>query len=223
MPEVKTFQQASEPNDLTPGTKWYHDNGKAYIRKSDLSWNYIGEWELPNFHHLHLEGGSMLGSIGGAHGLCHSHNPAFTGTATLNDVDLADKQWTSDQFKNLRTILENYISGKIGGSSGNLSIGNNLAIGFNAPGTDIPHGGTIPLPVYSDGKRASKNEVCGVIVSFSKNLTPNHPHNAFNGMSTCSVDANLVVTAIWHISGGGWDGDHGQYVGAANYLILCKR
>jgi len=215
MSEAKTYQQASEPSDLTPGTTWLHDNGKAYIRKLDLTWNYVGEWELPNFHHLHLEGGSMLGPIGGAHGLCHSHNPAFTGTATLNDVDLADKQWISTQLEDLRSVLENYISGKMGGTSGNVTVGNNMAIGFGT----VQDGATIPLPTYADNTRASKSEVWGVLPSIKSMVGSNHPYVAFQYNMTCSVDANLVASSKW--SGGGYVHEAGQ--SQINYIIICKR
>ncbi len=212
MPVVKNYQQADEPSDLLPGTGWYKDDGKAYIRKLDGSWNYIGEWQLPNMHHLHLEGGTVLGPILGAHGLAPVDDPAFTGTATLNDIDLADKQWTTEQMADLQTTLSQMIAAQIGGTSGNITIGSNLAVGYGT----IADGGTIPLPVYADNKRATKPEVWGVLVSM-KTVTIHDGSEANDSVWDVSADVNLVVSA--KVVESHW----GTASGTANYIIICKR
>lgn len=206
------YFQADEPTDLTPSTRWYRDDGKLFIRKIDLSWNYAGEWQLPNMHHLHLEGGTMLGAIDGAHGLAPVDNPAFTGTATLNAIDLADKQWATDQLAALQTTLSQMIAAQIGGTSGNITIGSNLAVGYGT----IADGGTIPLPVYSDNKRATKPEVWGVLVSL-KSVTVHDGSEANDAAWDVSADVNLVVSA--KVVGSHW----GTASGYANYIIICKR
>lgn len=212
MPVANAYYQADEPTDLTPATRWYKDDGKLYIRKIDLSWNYAGEWQLPNMHHLHVEGGTMLGPILGAHGLAPTDNPAFTGTATLNTIDLADKQWAADQLTTLQTTLTNLITNQVSGSSGNITIGSNLAVGYGT----VNDGGTIPLPTYSDNKRAVKAEVWGVLVSM-KSVTVHDGSEANDSVWEVSADVNLVVTA--HVVESHW----GTKAGVANYVIICKR
>lgn len=221
MAVVNTYQQASEPTDLTPGTQWYRDDGKAYIRKLDLTWNYIGEWQRPNFNHLHVEGGTMLGPILGEHGLAPLNNPAFTGTATLNDVDLADKQWTSDQIEALQTSLENFITGTSNGTSGTLSIGNNLAIGYG----QVKHGETIELPRYGGvaGQRAALSEVWAVLPSIHDLEGWNSKGNDYSFQSQVSVDANLKVTCSWLSTENSTVGYIEHYTGSINYIIICKR
>lgn len=219
MPVANAYQQAVEPTDLTPGVRWFKDDGKAYIRKLDLTWNYIGEWELPNMHHLHLEGGTMLGPILGAHGLAPTDSPAFTGTPTLGSVDLADKQWTTDQLTALLDTVNKLISNQFGGGSGNLTIGNNMAVGYGT----VADQGTIPLPVYADNKRAVKAEVWGLLVS--QNSVPHSSGSeATNWINECFADVNLLVTCKTRITSGGGGSNAGSGTsGVANYIIACKR
>lgn len=219
MAAVSTYQQAAEPTDMNPGTTWLKDDGSAYIRKLDLTWNYLGEWQLPHMHHLHIEGGTMLGPILGGHGLAPLNNPPFTGTATLNGLDLADKQWVTDQLSTLQTVLTNLISNQIGGTSGNITIGSNMAVGYGT----VTDGGTIPLPTYADNKRAVKAEVWGVIVSQSS-VTHGSGSEATNWINECFADVNLVVTCKSRItSGGGGNNTGSGTTGVANYIVVCKR
>lgn len=220
MPAVSAYQQAVEPTDLKPGTLWYKDDGKAYIRKLDLTWNYIGEWQLPNMHHLHLEGGTMLGVILGDHGLAPSNNPQFTGTATLNNLDLADKQWVTDQLAELQTTLSDLISNQIGGGSGTITIGNNLAIGYG----EVADQGTVPLPKFADDKRATLAQVWAVMCS-TKSCPHSSGSEATNWVDECFVNTStLIVTCkIRIVSGGGGANAGSGTSGTANYIIICKR
>lgn len=212
MPQVNAYYQATEPSDLTPATRWYKDDGKLYIRKIDLTWNYAGEWQQPNLNHVHVEGATMLGPLLGNHGLAPLESPAFTGVATLNDIDLADKQWVSDQLTALQTTLNNTISNQIGGTTGNITIGSNMAVGYGT----VADGGTIPLPVYSDNVRATKAQVWGVLVSM-KSVTVHDGSEANDSVWEVSADVNLVVTA--NVNESHW----GAKAGVANYIIICKR
>lgn len=211
MPEVKTYQQADEPSDQTPGTTWLNDNGKAYIRKLDLSWNYIGEWQLPNMHHLHVEGGTMLGPILGAHGLMPVNNPTLTGTATLNDIELADKQWT-------RTALENYISGALGdgSTSNNVTIGSNIAFGFGV----LPHGGTVPLPKYLGDVTAKISDIVMLQVAPDEILHWNSRENDFWSRLICRVNPTTLVVSCYTET----SVIHDKYMeGTVQYIIACMK
>lgn len=217
MPVVSTYQQAVEPTDLTPGITWLRNDGTAAIRKLDLTWNEIGKWQLPSFNNLPLTGGTMLGAILGQHGLAPLANPAFTGTATLGGVDLAPKQWTTDQLTALQTTISNQITSLIGGTTGNITIGSNLAIGYGT----VADGGTIPLPIYSDNKRAALAEVWSVLVS--NNSTPHSSGaEATSWVDECFANASLIVTCKIRITSGG-GGNNLSGNGTANYIIVCKR
>lgn len=219
MAAVSVYCQADEPTDLAPGTTWRKADGKEYVRKLDGTWNYTGEWQLPNMHHLSIEGGTMLGAILGAHGLAPTNNPAFTGTATLNDVDLADKQWATDQLTALQETLSNLITSQIGGTTGNITIGSNLAIGYG----EVNDQGTIPLPVYSDNKRAVKAEVWGLLVS-PKSVPHSSGSEATSWLNECFADVNLLVTCKIRITSGGGGANAGSGTsGIASYIVICKR
>lgn len=220
MPVVNTYQQAVEPTDLTPGTTWLRDDGTAAIRKLDLSWNEIGNWELPYFNNLQRSGGTVLGPILGNHGLAPLDSPPFTGTPTINGVDAADKQWVTDQLTTLQGTLNDLLSNAISGTSGNITIGSNLTVGYGT----VFDGGTIPLPVFADNTRADKTQVWGVLVSMNK-ATYGTGSEATAWSNDCSVDSNLLVKCGLSITGGGGGANMGSAAGAsvANYIVVCKR
>ena len=210
--EVKAYYQADEPTDLNPGTQWFRDDGKAYIRKPDLTWNETGRWTEKNMGHVDIQGDTMLGSLEGDHGLAPLDSPPFTGIVTVNGEEVATKAWTTEQLQALQESLQNFIGGQYSGSEGTITIGNNLAIGFGGP---IEHGAAIPLPLYGDGSRAHNSEVWGVIPSLHA-IQVHDGGEANNTYWDISVDANLVVTC--HVTSR-WP----EYFGSVNYLIICKR
>jgi hypothetical protein len=220
MPVVSTYQQAIEPTDLTPGTTWLRDDGTAAVRKLDLTWNEIGNWELPNFGNVSIRGGTMLGPLLGAHGLAPLVDTPLTGVPTSNGIDLADQQWVKDQLTAMLTTINNLISNAIGGTNGNITIGSNLAVGYGT----VADGGTIPLPVFSDNTRADKSQVWGVLVSMN-NAAYSTGSEATSWANKCTVDVNLVVTCGVSITSGGGGSNHGSTDGAstANYIVICKR
>src|ERR1035437_7011845 len=212
MAVVSTYQQDDEPSDLTPGTGWLRGDGKEYVRKLDLSWNYVGEWQLSHKNNLPIEGGTMMGPILGSHGLAPLDNPAFTGAATQNGVDLADKDYLTNQLAALQLTLTSLITNQVGGTMGNITIGGNLAVGYGT----VSDGGTIPLPIYADNVRASLSEVWGVLASM-KSLTGHDGSEANDWTFEVNVDASLNVTCT------NVESHWGTFTGVASYIVMCKR
>lgn len=220
MAVASIYQQAVEPTDLTPGTLWLRDDGTSAVRKLDLTWNELGSWELPSWGNLPVAGGTMLGPILGNHGLAPLASPAFTGAPTINGIDAADKQWVTDQLTTLQSTVNDLISNAISGTSGNITIGSNLTVGYGT----VQDGGTIPLPVFADNTRADKSQVWGVMVSMN-NAAYGTGSEATSWANKCTVDANLLVTCGVAIVGGGGGANTGSTAGTstANYIVICKR
>lgn len=216
----KIYQQADEPDDDRPGTIWFDNRGKGWIKKMTGEWNYVGEWQLPNFHHLHVEGGSMLGPVRGAHGLMSAFNPAMEGTATLNDIDLADKQWTMDQINTMRATLENYISGALGGSTGNFTIGSSIAFGYGT----VNHDGVVPLPKYSGEITAKVSDVVALIVSPYDVDHWNSKSEGYWVKSVCKVNPSTLKVECYTVDYLNPSGGDDKYkTGTAQYLIVCVK
>jgi hypothetical protein len=218
MAAVQTYYQADEPNETTPGTVWLRSDGTKAQR--DLSGNWIekGSWVLEDDGLLSKNGGAVVGPITGNHGHAPTDSPAFTTNITLDGEDVPDKPWVTAQIEDMQTALQTYVTEALSVGDTGISIGANLAFGYGI----IAHGGTIPLPKYSDDTQATIGQICLLLVG------PSTLARASGGEATywvyeTSVDpTTLLVTARTRITSGG-GGNNAGVNGTANYSIICKR
>ena len=152
MAEVKTYYQADEPTDLTPGTVWILEDGERRQRGTDGGWRDVGHVNLDNGGSVKRAGDSMDGALEGAHGLAPLYSPNFIGNAMLDDADLATKPWVNQEIAGLKQAMLEQISSATKQGSPSLSFGNSIAFGFGM----VNHGGAVPLPKYSNNVPAKR-------------------------------------------------------------------
>lgn len=97
---IQMYAQASDPGAVGAGYIWVNTTtGDMKVRNTANSdWTIIGNADAPNLGLLPLAGGTMTGSIEGAHGLLPSDSPAITTNATLDGDDLATKNYVTEQL-----------------------------------------------------------------------------------------------------------------------------
>ena len=218
MSEVKTYQQADEPTDTTPGTGWLRADGTKAQRDLSGAWVEKGSWTLENDGMLPKAGGAVTGAVTGNHGHAPMDSPAFTTNATLDGEDLSTKPWVQEQLTNLQTELQNYIIEALGGGESSLAIGQNIAFGYGT----LAHGATVPLPTYSSGVKAVKSEIVLLLASMYS-AQDSTSDRAIAIAAECWIDPDTLLVTARHriVSGGG--GSNWASDGSANYIIVCVK
>lgn len=218
MAEVKTYFQATEPTDSTPGTRWINVDGSRKIRGIDGVYRDDGNINLETCGNLSRQGGNMEGAIGGNHGLAPLDSPAFTTSATLEDEEVATKTWAQSLVDDLEETLRDVITAAVDGSSPNLGIFDYLAVGYGS----VAHGEAIPLPYYklgavNGGTQAKLSELISVHVALKTIMSHSSDSSDLHPSWAISVDpATLVVTCQVV------DADE-THTGTVNYSIICGK
>ena len=209
MAECKTYFQSGEPTDQTPGTTWIDDSGNRLVRGINTAWRSAGNVNLDNLGAVKRAGDSMDGALEGAHGLAPLYSAPLTGTPHVNYNEIADKPWVLTLLEACKTMLRDEISDATRKTSSSMAIGENIAFGCGVVGD----GDLIPLPTYSNGSMATKDEiVLGPFVSFKVTR---------QGIPTTATDFSvdpitLKVTAKLYIEGSMNDC-------LANYIVICLK
>ena len=216
MSEVKTYQQADEPTDVTAGTTWLRADGTKAQRDFSGAWIEKGSWTLEDDGMLPAAGGAVTGAVTGNHGHATLDSPAFTTNATLDGEDLSTKTWVSEQISDLMTTIQDYIANALGGGESSLAIGQNIAFGYGS----VANGTVVPLPTYSSGVKAVKGEIDLLLPSIAySNFTSRDQHRNY---VTLSIDpTTLIATATY-------DNQHNEtgdttYDVTIGYLIVCVK
>lgn len=214
MSEVKTYQQADEPTDITPGTTWLRADGTKAQRDLSGAWVEKGSWTLEDDGMLPASGGAVTGAVTGNHGHAPADSPAFTTNATLDGEDLSTKTWVSEQIADLMTTIQDYIANALGGGESSITLGQNIAFGYGT----LTHGETVPLPTYSTGVKAVKAEIVLLLPSWNEmsihDSASAHQHMTYY----CSIDPDTLAVSSYT------DGDNeGTKYHPINYLIVCVK
>ena len=214
---VNTYYSATEPADTAPGTIWLRVNGTKAQRGLSGEWIEKGSWTEENDGMLSVNGGTVLGPVGGNHGHAPLENPQFTGTITCDGEEVPDKPWVLDQIQKVKDSITAFVNDIVNNTEG-FTVENNLAIEVGV----VAHDGIIPLPKYADGTRAVHEEIWAMLVTM-KHAAHSTSDRAAQIGHYCSVDpATRKVTARFLMEAGG-GGANWAGVGDANYIIICKR
>lgn len=210
------YRQNADPGAVGFPYWWVKDNGDAYSRDTtNTSWIFQGNWDDPHSGCLPLTGGVMTGPImtTGVSSWAPLDSPDFTGTPQKQGIALATTTELANAIASLQSLINTQVTAAISGTSAAITIGNNLA--FDS-GT-VLHGGTIPLPQYSNGDDATQGEIAAMIVSINSLTHVYYDGISYDALVTCSVNPSTrVVTCTWDKSGD-------IRTGTANYLIICTR
>lgn len=216
MSEVKTYQQADEPTDATPGTVWLRANGTKAQRDLSGAWIEKGSWTLENDGMLPKAGGAVTGPVTGSHGHATLDSPAFTTNATLDGEDLATKAWVSEQIADLMTTIQDYISNAISGGESSITIGQNFVLAYGT----VANGAAVPLPTYSSGVKAVKSEIT-LLIPFLlySNFRYRDQHR---GCITIGIDPDTLIASVL------WDNGHTEatdisFTVTIGYAIACMK
>lgn len=195
MSEVKTYQQADEPTDVTPGTVWLRATGTKAQRDLTGAWVEKGSWTETNDGLLPLTGGAVTGPVTGSHGHAPLDSPAFTTNATLDGEDLSTKTWVSEQIADLMTTIQDYISNAISGGESSITIGQNFVLAYGT----VANGGTVPLPTYSSGVKAVKSEIT-LLIPFLlySNFRYRDQHRS---LITVGIDPDTLIATVTYDNG----------------------
>ena len=211
MAECKTYYQSGEPTDMTPGTTWIDDAGNRNVRGTNTAWRYAGNVNLDNMGSVNRAGDTMDGALEGAHGLASLYSAPLTGTPHVNYNEIADKPWVLTLLEACKTTLRDEISDATRKTSSSMAIGENIAFGYDV----VDHGNTIPLPSYSNGVMASKDEIVLLHVGMRTTLAGGDNGNAWTLFSVDPV--TLIVTANM-CPGPGY-----AHFYSVNYVIVCMK
>ena len=216
MSEVKTYQQADEPTDATPGTGWLRADGSKAQRDMSGAWVEKGSWTLENDGMLPKAGGAVTGAVIGNHGHAPMDSPAFTTNATLDGDDLATKVWVAQQIADLMTTIQDYISNAISGGESSITIGQNFVLAYGT----VANGGTVPLPTYSSGVKAVKSEIT-LLIPFllDSNFRYRDQHHC---RITVGIDPDTLIATVTYDNGHREAGDIAFTV-TIGYAIACMK
>jgi len=214
--EVKTYQQADEPTDITPGTTWLRADGTKAQRDLSGAWVEKGSWTLEDDGMLPASGGAVTGAVTGNHGHAPADSPAFTTNATLDGEDLSTKTWVSEQIADLMTTIQDYIANALGGGESSIAIGQNIAFGYGS----VDNGSVVPLPTYSSGVKAVKSEIVLLLPSIVySNFRYRDQHR---GVITVAIDPTTLIATATYDNGHTETGDT-TYDVTIGYIIVCVK
>ena len=142
---------ADVPQNNLTGYQWQDGLHRLYEWNPGTSqWVYIGYLNNAGYGKLDRAGGTMTGSIGGAHSLAPISNPNFLNSAKRDNIDLA----TMDDLAALETKINATIDSKISSSiatvnssiafSNNIKIVRELINVTHGVDTNLPSPGTWP-------------------------------------------------------------------------------
>jgi hypothetical protein len=224
MADVFTYYQSGEPTDMTPGTTWIDDGGYRRIKGINGAWLNAGNVNLDNLGSVNRSGDSMDGALQGAHGLAPLFSAQLTGTPRINSNEIADKPWVLTLLHSLKTILRDEISDATRKTSGSMALGENIAFGWGCkdplafpldPNRALAHGEIVPLPSYSSGVPASKEEIVLLLPSVWREMGSAGSGNQWN--INCDIDPETLIVNC------DFDSGSSSYTGHANYVIVCMK